>query len=104
MNELIRYETARRALAEAHAVDEVKAIRDKALALEAYARQAKDYEMEIMAAEIRVRTERRAGELLEEMDRAQGKRTDLLASHEQVDGRPTLKDRGITGEWLGPTN
>jgi hypothetical protein len=69
MQELIRYETARRALADAHAVDEVKDIRDKALALAAYARQAKNYEMEIMAAEIRVCAERRAGDLLEEMDK-----------------------------------
>jgi hypothetical protein len=97
---LARYDAARRALAEAHRVDEVKSIRDKAIAMQAYARQAKDTTLLTQATEIRMRAERRAGELLIEMaerkERLASK--DTLARGRSVPPREvsTLSDLGVT--------
>lgn len=81
MTELIRYDAMLFAIAECHQVDEVKDIRDKAMALEAYARQAKNTDAERKACDVRMRAERRAGELLKELARSQGQRNDKLPAN-----------------------
>ena len=93
---LVRYEAARTALAEAHRVDEVKDIRDKAEAMAAYARQAKDSELIQYATEIKVRAERRCGELLRATADA-GQRATRGLNVERYDiEKPTLSDMGLT--------
>lgn len=62
---LVKYDAACQAIAAAKSVDEAKELHDKAEAIRAYARQAKNKTLELDAAEIRIRAERRLGELLE---------------------------------------
>jgi hypothetical protein len=92
-NGLTKYDAARRALAAAHRIDEVKTIHDKALALRVYALQARDRVLVDQATEIRLRAERRAGELLREMaDRGE------RAVRKNMKSQPatsTLSDLGI---------
>lgn len=66
MTAMARYDAACAALAAASKVDEAKSIRDKAEAMRVYARQAQNLELERQAIKIRLRAERRAGELLRE--------------------------------------
>jgi len=61
---LAKYDAACRAIAAARSVDEARKIRDGAAALRAYAKQAKNKQLEIDSVEIRVRAERRVGELM----------------------------------------
>ncbi|MFE8033826.1 hypothetical protein [Thiohalocapsa marina] len=110
MTALIKYDAACRALAEAKAVDEVKDLRDKAEAMRIYGMQAKNKTLEIDAAEIRIRAERRLGELIAAQKATVGLNT---GSRGQLHGRketgevlalvddegqkpPSLSDAGIS--------
>jgi N6-adenosine-specific RNA methylase IME4 len=93
MTELVRYDAACRAIAEAASIDEVKDIRDKAVAMRAYARMAKNFDMEAEAAVIRLRAERRVGEMIEAQKTTTGLNTGNRGR--RVSEKPTLSDSGV---------
>jgi len=79
MNQLVHFENAKRELQLATNVDEVKDLRDKAEALRLYMKQAgESLWMQNQCAEIKVRAERRAGELLKVTTVKGGERHKLL--------------------------
>lgn len=97
---LIQYDLACRALAQAKSVDEVKDIRDKSDAMRHYAKQAKNKELEIDAAEIRIRAEIRLGEMLLEQKETEGMAKggqpyQSTGSRKEPVATPTLADVGI---------
>jgi FtsZ-binding cell division protein ZapB len=97
---LTHYDAACKALAAAVAVDEVQDIRAKAEAVRAYAKQAKNRQMEVDAAEIRIRAERRLGELMAAQGETVGKATGQLRRGLELNPReptdpPTLTEAGI---------
>lgn len=92
--ELALLSKAQKALAEAVDVHEVKDIRDKAEAVRAYYRQIGDsLEAQNSAAEIKLRAERRLGEMLAAMDKQRP--GEYQRSHD-VTVAPSLQDMGIT--------
>ena len=104
---LVLWERARVALSEARSIDEVKAIRDKAQALTLYAKQiGESLEMQNNIAEIKLRAERRAGEMLRETEKNKGtagtgdanigRGTGGTIVLPPVDDTPTLADMGIS--------
>lgn len=96
-NEISIYDNAKYWIAQYEAVDEVKEYRDKAAAIQAYAKQANDYELERKAAHARVRAERRAGELLKDSEKAKGNQhVNSAKSNDTTEQVPTLSQIGIT--------
>jgi hypothetical protein len=95
-NELTLYNRAKRALAECKSVDEVKDIRDKAMAMRIYAQQAKDTSLEEDAIEVRLRAERRLGEMMEATPKATNNvvfRSGLSKNPDVLP--PTLASQGV---------
>lgn len=91
---LPNYDRMCQAIAECHRVDEVKNMRDKAEALRAYAKQAGNREAEVQFSEVKVRAERKCGELLQ-VTAVSGERKvrgDATLQRE----RSSLKDLGVT--------
>jgi hypothetical protein len=97
---LLRYEAACRALATAKSVDEVQNICSTSEAMRAYARQAKNKQMEVDAAEIRIRAEQRLGEMMREQKETVGlniggRPQKTTSESDVVSGIPSLASIGI---------
>lgn len=99
---LALYETATRALAEIKTIDGAKDLRDKSAAAAYYARLANNRHLEVDALELRLRAERRLGEMLAATElnrgRASAGRTHLRSSEtepRESNPPPTLADLGI---------
>ncbi len=99
VTQLVRYDAACRALADARSVDEVKDVRDVAMAMKLYAKQAKNRDLEADAYELRIRAERRLGEMIAAQKETVGLNRGALVggtSREPPrDTRPTLAEAGI---------
>lgn len=94
--ELALLARARADLAEAKTIDEVRLIRDQAALLQGYAKKQRwCLEMQNDVAEIKVRAERRAGEMLAEMAKDVGGRPPKTYCNVQQVSTSTLTDLGI---------
>jgi len=100
---LVHYDAACREIEFCRTQDEAKGIRDRAEAIRIYARQLKNKRLEIDAAEIRIRAERRWAELHEPLKArgaaAGGQKTGPRGHFIRPrDDSPTLAEMGISKE------
>ena len=96
MTALVKYDAARRALAEARDVDEVKDIRDKAEALRLYAKQKNDIELEKWTAEIKLRAQRKIGEISRGLEKGKGQGRGQVLPTGGKYKKDTLKAAGVS--------
>jgi len=92
--QLVRYDAMCEAIDRCESVDEAKVIRDKAIALAAYSKQALNKDAARKCEQIRIRAERRAGELLTESGKNRTRANKGRPT--EMSGVTTLSDYGIT--------
>jgi len=96
MTALLKLEGAARALAEARTLEDIKQVRDVAEAARQYARAAKlGLEAQNYASEIKLRAERRAGELLVDMAEDEQRHNGRNLGFHAETPVPTLADLGV---------
>jgi hypothetical protein len=99
--ELMLLSKAEKALSQANTLDDVKDLRDQAAAVRAYVHKAKlGQHLVIEAATIRIRAERRLGEMLQATELAiaapGNQHTQAGATRQMPGGELTLRDLGLT--------
>jgi N6-adenosine-specific RNA methylase IME4 len=93
--QLTKWNNAKKAIAECKTIDEIKNIRDKAEAMRAYAKQIKEgLQVQNDLAEIKLRAERRAGEMLKETNISKNSSNQYMLG--RANQPTTLKTIGIT--------
>jgi hypothetical protein len=88
------------AIAAAYEIDEVKDIRDRAIAIAAYVRQIANHEAENQCAKIRVRAELRAAELYDQETKAKRGPDERGQGSQRATSETTLADHGITKQQM----
>jgi len=96
MNELTHFNKAKNELALATSIDEIKEIRGKAESLRHYYKQIGDsLEMQNQCAEIKIRAERRAGELIPEQITVGTKSHDVTLSDLDISNKQSARWQAI---------
>lgn len=96
-----RYAEARAALARCAKIDEVKEWQNRAAALAAYARQARDKHLLVMAVRIKLRAMRRMGELLREYPADDGDRPGRPGRWDRRGRRARISTRAAIAQQTG---
>ncbi len=91
------YEAASRAIAECSRIDECQTWADKAEAMASYAKQSKDDSLRKMADRIQARAIRRCGELLKQIEPANGANQNIReGNHPKVTREMAAADAGLS--------
>ena len=92
-----RYEAARTAIAECVDLEELKALSDRQSALASYAKLAQDTTLHNLALRIQQRAQRRLGELLKQIPRAdEATRFGQVGAHPPVTRTQAAADAGLS--------